>query len=90
VSNRFKTLHLGGSLLALLFGWLAAQMTSAVQYVRIYYRNFETAMCFQTSAVSISGTSIRRLTLMQALYSLFLRCSDHRVRGQCVVQSGIA
>jgi uncharacterized membrane protein len=37
-----KTFHLGGSLLALLFGWIAAQMTFAVQYMRIYYRNLET------------------------------------------------
>jgi uncharacterized membrane protein len=96
-----KTLHLGGSLLALLFGWIAAQMTFAVQYMRIYYRNLEIrgnargdpglnfpgqrtpdlwdfvyysftiAMCFQTSDVSISGTAIRRLTLMHAMYSFF-------------------
>jgi uncharacterized membrane protein len=96
-----KTLHLGGSLLALLFGWIAAQMTFAVQYMRTYYRNLETrsngrgdpgldfpgqrtpdlwdfvyssftiAMCFQTSDVSISGTAIRRLTLMHAMYSFF-------------------
>jgi uncharacterized membrane protein len=37
-----KTLHLGGSLLALLFGWIAAQMTFAVQYMRTYYRSLET------------------------------------------------
>jgi len=34
-----KTIHLGGAMLALLFGWIAAQMTFAVQYMRIYYRN---------------------------------------------------
>jgi len=96
-----KTLHLGGSLLALLLGWIAAQMTFAVQYMRIYYRTLETrggvrpdpglafpgqstpdlwdfmyysftiAMCYQTSDVSISGTAIRRLTLMHAIYSFF-------------------
>jgi uncharacterized membrane protein len=94
-----RTLHLGGSLVALLFGWIAAQMTFAIQYMRIYYRNlnmsgstraepgldfpgqtapdlwdfmyysFTIAMCFQTSDVSISGTAIRRLTLMHAVYS---------------------
>jgi uncharacterized membrane protein len=94
-----RTLHLGGSLVALLFGWIAAQMTFAIQYMRIYYRNQDTrgstratpgldfpgqtapdlwdfmyysftiAMCFQTSDVSISGTAIRRLTLMHAIYS---------------------
>jgi uncharacterized membrane protein len=37
-----KTVHLGGSLLALLFGWIAAQMTFALQYMRIYYRDLET------------------------------------------------
>jgi len=37
-----RTLHLGGSLLALLFGWIAAQMIFAVQYMRIYYRNLDT------------------------------------------------
>ena len=37
-----KTLHMGGSLLALLLGWIAAQMTFAVQYMRAYYRNLET------------------------------------------------
>jgi len=31
--------HLAGSLVALLFGWIAAQMTFAIQYMRIYYRN---------------------------------------------------
>ena len=36
-----RTFHLGGSLLALLFGWIAAQMIFAVQYMRIYYRNPE-------------------------------------------------
>jgi uncharacterized membrane protein len=96
-----RTLHLGGSLLALLFGWIAAQMMFAVQYMRIYYRNLDTggrgragpgldfpgqprpdlwdfmyfsftiAMCFQTSDVSISGTALRRLTLMHAIYSFF-------------------
>jgi uncharacterized membrane protein len=94
-----RILHLGGSLVALLFGWIAAQMTFAIQYMRIYYRNLDTtgstraapgldfpgqtapdlwdfmyysftiAMCFQTSDVSISGTAIRRLTLMHAIYS---------------------
>jgi uncharacterized membrane protein len=94
-----RTLHLGGSLVALLFGWIAAQMTFAIQYMRIYYRDLNTrgstradpgldfpgqtapdlwdfmyysftiAMCFQTSDVSISGTAIRRLTLMHAIYS---------------------
>jgi len=93
--------HLGGSLVALLFGWIAAQMTFAVQYMRIYYRNlveaggarpdpglafpgqatpdlwdfmyysFTIAMCFQTSDVSISGVTLRRLTLMHAVYSFF-------------------
>jgi uncharacterized membrane protein len=29
------------------------------------------AMCFQTSDVSISGTAIRRLTLIHAIYSFF-------------------
>jgi uncharacterized membrane protein len=97
-----RTLHLGGSLVALLFGWIAAQMTFAIQYMRIYYRNlgttsrgtrtdpgldfpgqtepdlwdfmyysFTIAMCFQTSDVSISGTALRRLTLMHAVYSFF-------------------
>jgi len=96
-----RTLHLGGSLLALLFGWIAAQMIFAVQYMRIYYRDLDTsgsvragpgldfpgqprpdlwdfmyysftiAMCFQTSDVSISGTALRRLTLMHAIYSFF-------------------
>src|SRR5215472_15578286 len=37
-----RTLHLGGSLVALLFGWIAAQMTFAIQYMRIYYRNLDT------------------------------------------------
>jgi len=37
-----RTLHLAGSLLALLFGWIAAQMIFAVQYMRIYYRNLDT------------------------------------------------
>jgi uncharacterized membrane protein len=96
-----SNLHLGGSLVALLFGWIAAQMTFAIQYMRIYYRNLDTrsstraapgldfpgqtepdlwdfmyysftiAMCFQTSDVSISGTALRRLTLMHAVYSFF-------------------
>ena len=43
-----KTLHLGGSLLALLCGWIAAQMTFALQYMRIYYRNFETRSSVRT------------------------------------------
>jgi uncharacterized membrane protein len=38
-----KTLHMGGSLLALLLGWIAAQMTFAVQYMRAYYRNLGTS-----------------------------------------------
>jgi uncharacterized membrane protein len=33
------------------------------------YYSFTIAMCFQTSDVSISGTAIRRLTLMHAIYS---------------------
>ena len=37
-----KTLHMGGSLLALLLGWIAAHMTFAVQYMRSYYRNLDT------------------------------------------------
>jgi uncharacterized membrane protein len=37
-----RTVHLGASMLALLFGWIAAQMTIAVQYMRIYYRHRET------------------------------------------------
>jgi uncharacterized membrane protein len=91
--------HLVGSLVALFFGWIAAQMSFAVQYMRIYYRNldsrggahsdpglvfpgqptpdlwdfmyysFTIAMCFQTSDVSVSGTILRRLTLMHAIYS---------------------
>jgi uncharacterized membrane protein len=94
-----RILHLGGSLVALLFGWIAAQMTFAIQYMRLYYRTVDTrsgvhndpglvfpgqpkpdlwdfmyysftiAMCFQTSDVAISGTAIRRLTLMHAMYS---------------------
>ena len=93
--------NLAGSLVALLFGWIAAQMTFAIQYMRLYYRNlharssvhgdpglafpgqstpdlwdfmyysFTIAMCFQTSDVSVSDTAIRRLTLMQAIYSFF-------------------
>ena len=35
------------------------------------YYSFTIAMCFQTSDVSISGTLIRRLTLMHAIYSFF-------------------
>lgn len=97
-----RMLHLGGSQLALLFGWVAAQMIFGIQYMRIYYNNLQTtgnavrrdpdldfpgqpepdlwdfmyysftiAMCFQTSDVSIRGTAIRRLTLMQAIYSFF-------------------
>jgi uncharacterized membrane protein len=96
-----RDLHLGGSLVALVFGWIAAQMTFAIQYMRTYYRNLDTrsgthadpgldfpgqtepdlwdfmyysftiAMCFQTSDVSISGTALRRLTLMHAVYSFF-------------------
>ena len=37
-----RTLHLSGSLLALVLGWIAAQMIFAVQYMRIYYRNLDT------------------------------------------------
>jgi uncharacterized membrane protein len=97
-----RVLHLGGSQLALLLGWVAAQMIFGIQYMRIYYNNlqktanavsrnpdldfpgqpepdlwdfmyysFTIAMCFQTSDVSIRGTAIRRLTLMQAIYSFF-------------------
>lgn len=97
-----RMLHLGGSQLALLFGWVAAQMIFGIQYMRIYYNNlqatanavgrdpdldfpgqpepdlwdfmyysFTIAMCFQTSDVSIRGTAMRRLTLMQAIYSFF-------------------
>jgi uncharacterized membrane protein len=32
--------HLLGSMVALFFGWITAQMTFALQYMRIYYRNF--------------------------------------------------
>jgi uncharacterized membrane protein len=97
--------HLAGSLVALLFGWIAAQMTLGVQYMRIYYRNlasggnvrpgpdlvfpgqstpdlwdfmyysFTIAMCFQTSDVSITGSAIRRLTLVHAIYSFFFVAS---------------
>jgi uncharacterized membrane protein len=100
-AHSLRTLHLGGSLVALLFGWIAAQMTFAIQYMRIYYRTLDTsssaradpglefpgqtdpdlwdfmyysftiAMCFQTSDVSISGSALRRLTLMHAVYSFF-------------------
>jgi uncharacterized membrane protein len=97
-----RVLHLGGSQLALLFGWVAAQMIFGIQYMRIYYNRLQTtddavrgdpdldfpgqpepdlwdfmyysftiAMCFQTSDVSIRGTAIRRLTLVQAIYSFF-------------------
>jgi len=96
-----RVLHLGGSQLALLFGWAAAQMIFGIQYMRIYYNNLKTtdsvhadpdldfpgpsepdlwdfmyysftiAMCFQTSDVSIRGTAIRRLTLVQAIFSFF-------------------
>jgi uncharacterized membrane protein len=34
-----RTVHLGGSLLALLLGWIAAQVTFAIQYMRAYYGN---------------------------------------------------
>src|SRR6516162_5822150 len=37
-----RILHLGGSLVALLFGWIAAQMTFAIQYMRLYYRTVDT------------------------------------------------
>ena len=88
--------------MALLFGWVAAQMIFGIQYMRIYYNRLQTtddavrgdpdldfpgqpepdlwdfmyysftiAMCFQTSDVSIRGTAIRRLTLVQAIYSFF-------------------
>jgi uncharacterized membrane protein len=43
-----RTFHLGGSLLALLFGWIAAQMTFAIQYMRHYYRNPETKGSMRT------------------------------------------
>jgi uncharacterized membrane protein len=95
-----RTVHLTGSLLALVFGWVAAQMTFAVQYMRIYYGNlirderrtdpelafpgqttpdmrdfmyyaFTIGMCYQTSDVSISGRTMRRLTLVHAVYSFF-------------------
>jgi uncharacterized membrane protein len=96
-----KTVHLGGSLLALVLGWIAAQMVIAVQYMRLYYAHLDTsspasaepalqfpgkappdlwdfmyysftiAMCYQTSDVSISGSAMRRLTLMHAIYSFF-------------------
>jgi len=96
-----RMLHLGGSQLALLLGWAAAQMIFGIQYMRIYYNNLKTtgsvrsdpdldfpgqsepdlwdfmyysftiAMCFQTSDVSIRGTAIRRLTLVQAIFSFF-------------------
>jgi uncharacterized membrane protein len=96
-----RTVHLGGSLLALLLGWIAVQVTFAIQYMRAYYRNQEGAgshrtepglefpgqrspdlwdfayysftigMCFQTSDVSISGSAIRRLSLVHAIYSFF-------------------
>ena len=96
-----KMLHLGGSLAALVLGWIAAQMVIGIQYMRIYYANpgtsggmptdpalqfpgkarpdlwdfmyysFTIAMCYQTSDVSISGTAMRRLTLMHAVYSFF-------------------
>src|SRR5262249_56073767 len=38
-----RTVHLVGSLLALLFGWIAAQMIFAIQYMRVYYRNLDTS-----------------------------------------------
>jgi uncharacterized membrane protein len=41
-ARSLRTFHLGGSLLALVFGWIAAQMTFAIQYMRLYYRNSET------------------------------------------------
>jgi len=99
--SSLKMLHLGGSLLALVLGWIAAQMVIAIQYMRMYfaspgmssgmqpdpilqfpgkarpdlwdfmYYSFTIAMCFQTSDVSISGTAMRRLTLMHAVYSFF-------------------
>jgi uncharacterized membrane protein len=93
-----RTLHLIGSLSALLFGWIAAQMTFAMQYMRMYYLgrddertdpglafpdratpdlwdfvyySFTIGMCYQTSDVSINSPTIRRLTLMHAVYSFF-------------------
>jgi len=36
-----RTVHLGGSLLALILGWIAAQVTFAIQYMRAYYGNQE-------------------------------------------------
>jgi uncharacterized membrane protein len=38
-----KALHMGGALLALLLGWIAAQMTFATQYMRSFYRNLDTS-----------------------------------------------
>jgi uncharacterized membrane protein len=35
------------------------------------YYSFTIAMCFQTSDVSSRGTAIRRLTLVQTIYSFF-------------------
>jgi uncharacterized membrane protein len=37
-----RLLHLGGSQLALLFGWAAAQMIFGIQYMRIYYNDLKT------------------------------------------------
>jgi uncharacterized membrane protein len=95
-----RTFHLSGSLLALLLGWIAAQMIFGIRYMQMYYNSlqssgesartspdltfpgqatpdlwdfmyfsFTIAMCFQTSDVSISGSRMRRLTLMHAIYS---------------------
>lgn len=92
-----KALHMGASLLALLLGWITAQMIFGVQYMRLYYGNlqsgtesglhfpgqpapvlwdfmyysFTVAMCYGTTDISIRSTAIRRLTLLQALYSFF-------------------
>jgi uncharacterized membrane protein len=45
-----RTFHLGGSLLALLFGWIAAQTTFAMQYMRLYYQDPETKGSAPTDA----------------------------------------
>jgi uncharacterized membrane protein len=37
-----KVLHMAGSLLALLLGWIAAQMIFGIQYMRIYYTDLQT------------------------------------------------
>jgi uncharacterized membrane protein len=100
-ASSLRMLHLCGSLLALVLGWMAAQMVIGIQYMRMYYAHLEMtsathtdpvlqfpgkatpdlwdfmyysftiAMCYQTSDVSISGTAMRRLTLIHAIYSFF-------------------